>query len=131
MPQKILFMPLCIIFEITAYYILFKPQNKSVLLLSVLLCFLSTVKMALDVLFKVNGNAEILRELNKVLYISSSNFIIVLAICMGGIFIIKGKDKKWKKQLIPFKIAIAIYKNWIILTNTDKDKFKRINWHRN
>ena len=111
MPQKILFMPLCIIFEITAYYILFKPQNKSVLLLSILLCFLSTVNMALDVLFKVNGNAEILRELNKVLYISSSNFIIVLAICMAGIFIIKGKDKKMKKQLIPFKIAIAIYKN--------------------
>ena len=131
MPEKILFMPLCIIFEITAYFILFKPQNKSVLLLSVLLCFLSTVNMALDVLFNINGDAEILRELNKVLYISSSNFIIVLAICMAGIFIIKGKDKKMKKQLIPFKIAIAIYKNWIILTNTNKDKFKRINWYRN
>lgn len=58
--------------------------------------------MALDVLFKVNGNAEILRELNKVLYISSSNFIIVLAICMGGIFIIKRKDKKMKKTINPF-----------------------------
>jgi hypothetical protein len=102
MPEKILFMPLCIIFEITAYFILFKPQNKSVLLLSVLLCFLSTVNMALDVLFNINGDAEILRELNKVLYISSSNFIIVLAICMGGIFIIKGKDKKMKKTINPF-----------------------------
>ncbi len=102
MPEKILFMPLCIILEITAYFILFKPQNKSVLLLSVLLCFLSTVNMALDVLFNINGDAEILRELNKVLYISSSNFIIVLAICMGGIFIIKGKDKKMKKTINPF-----------------------------
>ncbi len=102
MPQKILFMPLCIIFEITAYFILFKPQNKSVLLLSVLLCFLSTVKMALDVLFNINGNAEILCELNKVLYISSFNFIIVLAICIGGIFIIKGKNKRNKKIINPF-----------------------------
>lgn len=78
MPEKILFMPLCIIFEITAYFILFKPQNKSVLLLSVLLCFLSTVNMALDVLFNINGNAEILCELNKVFYISSFNFITLL-----------------------------------------------------
>lgn len=102
MPQKILFMPLCIIFEITSYFILFKPQNKSVLLLSLLLCFLSTVRMALDVLFNINGNAEILRELNKVLYISSFNFVIVLAICIGGIFIIKGKDKRNKKIINPF-----------------------------
>ena len=102
MPQKILFMPLCIIFEITSYFILFFPQNKSVLLLSLLLCFLSTVRMALDVLFNINGNAEILRELNKVLYISSFNFVIVLAICIGGIFIIKGKDKRNKKIINPF-----------------------------
>lgn len=102
MPQKILFLPLCILFEITAYFILFKPQNKSVLLLSVLLCFLSTVKMALNVLFNINGNAEILFELNKVLYISSFNFIIVLAICIGGILIIKGKNKRNKKIIIPF-----------------------------
>ena len=99
MPEKILFMPLCIILEITAYFILFKPRNKSVLLLSVLLCFLSTVNMALDVLFNINGDAEILRELNKVLYISSSNFVIVLAICIGGI--LKGKDKK-EKVINPF-----------------------------
>ncbi len=102
MPEKILFMPLCIILEITAYFILFKPRNKSVLLLSVLLCFLSTVNMALDVLFNINGDAEILRELNKVLYISSFNFVIVLAICIGGIFIIKGKDKRNKKIINPF-----------------------------
>lgn len=102
MPQKILFLPLCIIFEITAYFILFKPQNKSVLLLSVFLCFLSTVKMALDVLFNINGNAEILCELNKAIYISVFNFIIVLAICIGGIFIIKGKNKRNKKIINPF-----------------------------
>ena len=58
--------------------------------------------MALDVLFNINGNAEILRELNKVLYISSFNFVIVLAICIGGIFIIKGKDKRNKKIINPF-----------------------------
>lgn len=102
MPEKILLLPLCILFEIAAYFLLFKPQNKSVLLLSVLLCSLSAVNMAFDVLFNINGNAEILYELNKVLYISSFNFMIVLAICIGGIFIIKGKNKRNKKIINPF-----------------------------
>lgn len=96
--QKILLISLCIIFETGVYFILLKPQIRTAIIFSFFLCLLTTVRMIVEVLTKVNGEDAILNEINNVLNISVTSFIIVMLICIGEILIIKKVRENHEKN---------------------------------
>lgn len=92
--QIILLISLCIILESGIYFFLLKPPIKAAITFSFFLCFLTTVRMIVEVLTKVNGKDAILDEINNVLNISAISSIVIMIICIGEILIIKKVREK-------------------------------------
>ena len=92
--EKTLLISLCIILETGLFFALFKTQIKTAVFFSIFLCFLVTIGMIIEIVTKVNGKEAILNEINKALNILTTNFIVVMVICIGEILIIK-KVRKW------------------------------------
>lgn len=91
--------PMCvyIIGGVLLYFVFLKPKMKKIIILSIILCLVSGLSMAFEVIIYVDGMAAISSELRRVIYISLSDFFIT-EISMGGIFILKKVRKNHEKS---------------------------------